>query len=291
MAKTANDAFDQFNKNLIPSKSERDKASSHRQTIYDKLNTEFGLHRMFQSGSFKHGTGISGHSDVDYFASLKSDRPSSSDTILDSVRTKLQARFPSTNVHVSRPAVVLEFGQGYERVEIISAYTQGSINEAKDVKFKIPSVVPGDWLESTPEAHLTYVNGSDLKAPNGSTKNLTRLIKAWKYYCNVPISSFYLEMRAASYMRTQESYVPWWDIYLLLKRLDDNQLAAMNDPTGNTGRIYACSTTHKAEEALSKLSTALIRAEKAKDYLKGGYTEEAFAEWDKLFGGKFPAFY
>ncbi len=65
----------------------------------------------------------------------------------------------------------------------------------------------------------------------------------------------------------------------------------MNDPTGNTGRIYACSTTPKADEALSKLSSALGRAEKAKDYLEAGYTEEAFAEWDKLFGGKFPAFY
>lgn len=291
MAKTANDAFTQFNLKLIPSKLEREKASSHRQTIYDKLDSEFGLYRMFQSGSFKHGTGISGYSDVDYFVSLKPDQPNSSDTILNSVRVKLQERFPLTDIHVSRPAVVLEFGQGYERVEIIPAYTQGFTNDAKDVKFRIPSVVSGEWLESTPEAHLKYVNSSDIKVPNGSTKNLTRLIKAWKYYCNVPVSSFYLEMRAASYMRTQESYIPWWDIYLLLKRLDDNKLAAMNDPTGNTGRIYACSTTPKAEEALSKLSSALARAEKAKDYLEAGYTEEAFAEWDKLFNGKFPAFY
>lgn len=291
MANTASDGFDQFNRKLIPSEIERAKASSHRQTIYDKLDNEFGLYRMFQSGSFKHGTGISGHSDVDYFASFKTDRPTSSDTILDSVKAKLQERFPTTFVHISRPAVVLEFGQGYERVEIIPAYSQGAITDSSNVRFKIPSVVPGSWIESTPESHLTYVNGSDLQVANGSTKRLTRLVKAWKYYCNVPISSFYLEMRAASYMREQTTYYPWLDIFYLLKRLKDNQLAAMNDPTGYTGRIYACSTAPKAEEALSKLSTALIRAEKAMNHQTAGQTKDAFDEWDKLFGGKFPAFY
>ena len=289
MAKTAPEAFETFNSNLIPSDTERDKAASHRQTIYDKLSAEYGLYKMFQSGSFAHGTGIAGHSDVDYFVSLKTDRPSSSDTILSSVRNTLQERFPTTDIHVSRPAVVLEFGQGYERVEVIPAYAYNEVDDG--MKYKIPSVVPTEWMESTPKAHLKYVNGSDINVPAGSTKRLIRLAKAWKYYCNVPISSFYLEMRAAAYMREQQSYIPWLDIYYFLKRLDNGKLAAMNDPTGSTGRIYACSTTPKAEEALSKLSSALGRAEKAKDYLEAGYTRDAFDEWDKLFNGKFPAFY
>ncbi|HWZ65388.1 MAG TPA: nucleotidyltransferase [Patescibacteria group bacterium] len=289
MARTAEEAFRLFNTWLIPSDSERDKAASHRQTIYDKLDARYGLYRMFQSGSFKHGTGISGHSDVDYFASLKSVRPEHSYSILNSVRDTLQERFPSTYIHVSRPAVVLEFGQGYERVEIIPAYAVGSVGDTDNMKFKIPGVLE-EWLESTPEAHLAYVNSSDINVPSGSTKNLTRLVKAWKCYRDVPISSFYLEMRAAAYMRVQKSYIPWLDLYYLLKSLSDSGLVAMNDPTGNTGRIYPCSSDAKHADAVSRLSTALTRAEHAKDYLAGGYISLAFDEWDKLFNGKFPAY-
>lgn len=289
MASTAEQAFREFNSKVAPTGTERDKAASHRQAIYDKLDGKYGLYRMFQSGSFKHGTGISGHSDVDYFVSLKSNRPEHSYGILNSVRDTLKERFPNTYIHVSRPAVVLEFGKGYERVEIIPAYAVGNVGDTKNMKFKIPGVLE-EWLQSTPEAHLAYVSSSDLNVPAGSTKRLTRLIKAWKYYRNVPISSFYLEMRAAAYMRQQESYIPWLDLYYLLKQLKGNSLAAMNDPTGNTGRINACSTDANLTDALSKLDTALTRAENAKDYKDAGNLSAAFDEWDKLFNYQFPSY-
>jgi hypothetical protein len=289
MAKSAEEGFRVFNTWLVPSDNERAKASSHRQTILDKLEATYGVYRMFQSGSFKHGTGISGHSDVDYFVSLETDRPSFSTSILSSVRDTLKERFPSTYIHVSRPAVVLEFGQGYERVEIIPAYAYSKVGDKEQMKYKIPGVLE-EWLESTPEAHLDYVNASDINVPAGSTKKLTRLIKAWKYYRNVPISSFYLEMRAAAYMRQQESYIPWLDLYYLLKQLKTNGLAAMNDPTGSTGRINACSSDANLTDALSKLDTALTRAENAKDY-KDTNLSAAFDEWNKLFNSEFPSYY
>lgn len=289
MASTAEEAFRVFNTWLTPGNAEREKAASHRQAIYDKLDNKYGLYRMFQSGSFKHGTGISGHSDVDYFASLKTNRPEYSYSILNSVRDTLKERFPNTDIHTSRPAVVLEFGQGYERVEIIPAYAIGKVAGSNNMKFKIPGMLE-EWLQSTPEAHLAYVNSSDVNVPSGSTKNLTRLVKAWKYYRSVPISSFYLEMRAAAYMREQTSYIPWLDLYYLLKWLSDNNLAAMNDPTGNTGRINPCSSDANHEDAMSKLNTALTRAGNAKSYKEAGNLRAAFDEWDKLFNYKFPAY-
>jgi hypothetical protein len=289
MTTTAVEGFRTFNSWLIPSDAERAKAASHRQTIYDKLDAKYGVYRMFQSGSFRHGTGITGHSDVDYFVSLQAERPSLSSSILSSVRETLQSRFTTTYIHVSRPAVVLEFGNGYERVEIIPAYATGKVGDTDNMKYKIPGVTT-EWLESTPEAHLAYVNASDVKVPDSSTKKLIRLVKAWKYYRNVPISSFYLEMRAAAYMREQESYIPWLDLYYLLKRLSDSGLAAMNDPTGNTGRINACSSQATYDDAISKLSTALGRAKNAMDYKDVGYMSLAFDEWNKLFNYKFPSY-
>ncbi|SHH31493.1 hypothetical protein SAMN05443575_3693 [Jatrophihabitans endophyticus] len=289
MARTAAEGFETFLGRLTPSESEREKASSHRASIYAKLDDRFGLYRMFESGSFKHGTGVSGKSDVDFFVSLKTSRPSLASSTLTSVKNALQDRFPSTYIHTSRPGVVLEFGGGYERVEVIPAYAQEKLSDGS-MRFKIPGVT-SEWLDSTPEAHFGYVNDSNSLPRRGAAKSLARLAKAWKYYRNVPISSFYLEMRAASYMRAQ-TYLDWpLDLYYFLNSLQSHELAAMNDPTGNTGRIEPCSSTTNKIDAKSKLDTAVNRALRAKDYYKDGRIRDAFDAWDLLFNGNFPAYY
>lgn len=290
MAKTATEGFAQFLSKLTPTDAERSATSSHRSAIYDKLNANYTLFRMFESGSFSHGTGVHNHSDVDYFVSLNQTLPSSSSTILSSIRDTLAARFPSTWVHVSRPAVVLEFGSGYERVEVIPAYANEKAN-GTEMRFRIPGINDG-WMWSTPEAHSAYV--SKINGRSGiyrGAKSLARMVKSWKYERNVPISSFYLEMRAAAYMDSQTS-ISWpHDIAYFFRRLWEHQLAAMNDPTGSTGRIEPCSSEAKKSDALSKLGTAVVRAEKALEYYQAGKTSEAFDQWRLLWNYEFPSFY
>lgn len=274
---------------ITPSEAERAKAASHRASIYSKLDDKFGLFRMFESGSFKHGTGVSGYSDVDYVASLKPDRPNLSSSTLAAVRDALKVRFPNTYIHVSRPAVVLDFGQGYERVEVIPAYVKSKLADG-NMKFNIPGILE-QWLESSPETHLAYVNACNSKDDvKGGAKQLARLAKAWKYYRDVPISSFYLEMRAAAYMATQSSVIYPLDVCYFLNSLQRSELAAMNDPTGSTGRIQPCSSDANLTIAQSRLDTAVTRASKAVQYNKDGKTAAAFEQWDLLFNGRFPAY-
>ncbi len=288
MAKTANEGFDTFLRRITPSDTERAKAAAHRSGIEAKLEAKFGLYRLFESGSFRHGTGVSGHSDVDLFASLKSSKPVYGSSALSAVRDALKERYPSTYIHVAKPAVVLDFGAGYERVEVIPAYLLQKVGD--HMKYNIPGVT-ANWMQSTPEAHLDYVNESNTMSAKGKAKALARLIKAWKYYRNVPVSSFYLEMRAASYTRHQSSVVYWMDLCLLLEELQQIELASMNDPTGTTGRIHAYSSEPLKHDALSKLNTAVIRARKAYDAAAKGNLKTAFEQWDLLFDGHFPAYY
>lgn len=288
MAKTAAEGFNTFLGWITPSDIERSKASTHRGEIEAKLEAKFGLYRMFESGSFRHGTGVSGNSDVDLFASLKSIKPMYGSSALSAVRDALKDRFPSTYIHVATPAVVLDFGGGYERVEVIPAYLLESVGD--HIKYSIPGVT-SEWMQSTPEAHLAYVNESNTIPTTGKAKALARLMKAWKYYRNVPISSFYLEMRAASYMRRQSTVVYWMDLYMLLKELQDIALASMNDPTGTTGRINAYSSDALKHDALSKLDRAVIRARRAYDAAAEGDLKTAFEQWDLLFNGQFPSYY
>ena len=291
MGKTAAEGFDQFISRLTPTDAERAATSSHRAAILAKLQANYTLHRMFESGSFSHGTGVHGHSDVDYFVSLNQARPEHSFAILNSFRTTLLDQFPSTTIYVSRPAVVLEFGSGYERVEVIPAYANEKAN-GKDMRFRIPAVIDGEWMWSTPEAHSAYVTTINSRAGiYRGAKSLARMAKSWKYERNVPISSFYLEMRAAAYMGSQTS-ISWpHDVAVFFRSLWTHQLAAMNDPTGNSGRIEPCSSAAKKTDALSKLGTAVVRAEKALEHYKAGHTADAFAHWNLLWDGEFPSYY
>jgi hypothetical protein len=144
-------------------------------------------------------------------------------------------------------------------------------------------------MTSAPEEHLDYVNEINTTAGiTGATKKLSRLIKAWKYYNNVPVSSFYLEMRAAQYMATQTSFIAVHDICYLLEHLEAIGLAAMNDPKQAAGRFHPCSSTGKLTDALSKLRTGATRARKALDAHAADQPDTAFAYLDLLFGGHFP---
>lgn len=290
MAKTVPEAFNAYLTRLTPSATERSKASSHRSSIESKLEDKFGLYRMYESGSWKHGTGISGKSDVDYFISLKSSKPVLGSSALEAVKNAMQERFPSTYIHVSRPGVVLEFGGGYERVELIPAYPDVKLDNGA-MRYDIPGVTT-EWMESAPEAHLAYVNACNNKqAVKGGAKELARLVKAWKYQRNVPISSFYLEMRAAQYMNSESSISYGIDLKRLFESLLGNSLADMNDPTGSTGRIQPCSSDANYKDALSKLQTATTRARNAVETNAAGKVGEAFAWWDLVFDGAFPAYY
>jgi hypothetical protein len=289
MAKSVTEAFSIYLSRITPSDANRAKASSHRESIKSKLESKFGLWRMYESGSWRHGTGVSGHSDVDYFISLKTDKPIYGSTILGQVKDAMQERFPSTYIHVQRPAVVLEFGGGYERVELIPAFPDMKLDNGA-MRYDIPGVAD-EWIESAPEAHLKYVNDANNRAvvKNGA-KHLARLAKSWKYECNVPISSFYLEMRAAQYMNGESSVIYDIDLKRFFSGLLDHELADMNDPTGSTGRIKPCSSTANHSDATSKLRTAVTRADKAVAARESD-PKSALGWWDYVFGGNFPGYY
>lgn len=289
MARSVNDGFEVFLQRLVPTQAQRDAGASHRATVKAALEARLSVRRFFETGSFSHGTGVRGYSDIDALVSLGHDRPGSSYTALNWVKDALSTRFPLTSVVIRRPAVVVRFGGGYETWEVIPGFLT-SRGGKDQLVYDIPGPTPeANWIDAAPREHLTYVNEANAKPKKGDAKKLSRLIKAWKYYCNVPISSFYLEMRCAQHMKAQRAYIHVWDVCLLLENLYNNQLAAMNDPKGASGRISACSSESTRKDALSKLHTAAARARKALDASRADDPATAFYYLDLLFNGHFPA--
>lgn len=285
MVYTVDDGFKTVLGWISPSEVETTKASAHRASIEACLKSNFGMTSFFRAGSFGHGTSVSGYSDVDYFSVVPAaNLNANSSTTLTQFKTALAQRFPNTGVYVDSPAVVVPFGTGAsEKHEITPAYL---IDSTKAYKiYGIPNRA-GGWMVSSPTGLNAYTNVQNDRL-NKRAKHLVRLIKLWNYQCQAGIRSVYIEMRVAEYLSGETSILYHMDVHRALKHLQNKGLAAMQDPLGLSGYIYPCTDAVKPT-ALSRLSTAVTRAEKA--YLSGsaGKVQGAVEWWGKLFNGYFP---
>jgi hypothetical protein len=289
MPRTIGEGFRDFLGKLTPSGSESEAARSHRASIETRLKTDFGLRRFVRIGSFGNGTSISGYSDVDYLASLARDQLTANSTYsLGKVRDSLDERFPNTGVRVSCPAVVVPFGTTKaESTEIVPA---DYIKDQNGHHVYDIADCAGEWMHASPDAHKAYVANIDDKL-GGKVKPLIRFIKAWKCYRDVPIMSFYLELRVAKYAAEEKLIIYEYDVRNVFKLLWDAGLASIQDPMGISGYIPACSSDAKREDALSKLETAYSRAQKARDESAKDNIAEAFEYWRLLYNYEFPTYY
>ncbi|MEA5429448.1 hypothetical protein [Arcicella lustrica] len=90
-------------------------------------------------------------------------------------------------------------------MEIIPCYFYGLSNTplSQFESFRIPDG-KGNWYTSSPKAHNVYVENQNKKFGR-ELKSLIRLIKSWKYYNNVSIQSFYLELSATKYLKKEKN--------------------------------------------------------------------------------------
>ena len=288
MARTVDQAFEILVRRLTPSGTESAAAATHRATIRACLHSNFGMTALFRSGSYGHGTSISNYSDIDYFAVIPAGNLSKdSDYTLQKMKAALARRFPKTSIVVRNPAAVVPFGEKRSEVhEIIPAYYVRT-TKGHSV-YGIPNRGTG-WMAASPKAHNVHVSKGHRRLRQ-KLKPLIRLVKAWKYYRNVPIRSFYLELRVTEAMSSEKSIIYKYDVRSAFRHLLNVELRAMQDPQGISGYVYPGSEPNRVE-ALSKLDTALTRANNARVVEKRGAIQSAFEWWDKAFNGNFPAYY
>jgi hypothetical protein len=290
LAKTIDEGFRTFHSWLTPTSTETTAAKSHRSSIEACLKNNFEMTRFFRMGSFGNGTSIRGFSDVDYCASIPTKHlTQNSDSTLRKVWRVLDDRFPDTGVGIRTPVISLPFGDdGSEQTDVLPA----DYIEKDENGFRIYEIADrsGGWMRTSPDAHNAYVDYVNGKLSN-KVKSLIRFIKAWKYYKTVPMFSFYLEMFVTRYASSESAIVYSIDVKNILKQLWDNQLSGMRDPMGISGYIYPCISDAKKTESLSRIETALSRAEKARGAESDERIEDAFYWWNLLFDDEFPSFY
>jgi hypothetical protein len=291
MAKTLEQGFETFLGWLIPLNSEHDKAKSHKDSVKSCMENNFKCHTFFETGSFGNSTGVRHYSDTDYFAACPSKEVfTDSSYTLRKVKEALQKTFWKTeNIEVKTPAVQIPFGTySSETLEVTPCTFNGLVSTPVGEKASYDIAdFNGGWIKSSPPAHKAYVKREDERL-KGKLKPLIQLVKAWKFYNNVPITSFYLELRVTKYAEGEKSIVYDIDLKRIMTHLNSIDLASIQDPMGISGLVPACSTDAKKQDASSKLSTGLSRAEKAYEYRESDL-DKCFYWWDMFFNNKFPA--
>jgi len=290
MSKTIAQGFDQLLIKLQPTNNEHLKSVSHKSSVSRCLVNNWAKTKLFETGSFGNGTGVRHYSDTDYFAICPEDAfYSNSATTLRYIKETLQDTFTQTLIEVKTPAVRISFGvHASEILEITPACYHQLIETpgGKRRSYFIPDY-EGSWMVSCPSAHNAYVDKQN-KRLDGKLKPLIRLIKAWKFYNNIPITSFYLELRVTKYAEGRTSIVYDLDVKNILKLLHDNQLARLQDPMGFSGYVWPCKTEAQRRAALSKLATGYGRAINACE-CRIARPDLAFDWWQKFYAYEFPA--
>lgn len=291
MAKTLDEGFETFISWLEPLQSEHNVGTSHRESVKSCMDTNFKCYSLFETGSFGNGTGVRHYSDTDYFAICPgSEFYTNSSTTLTEVKTSLSNTFSRTpGIVIKKPAVRIPFGSyASERLELTPAYSNGDVATPVGNKrsYNIPDY-DGGWMQSSPGAHIDYVNRED-KRLGGKLKPLIQMVKAWKFYNQIPIYSFYLELRVTKYAEGENCIVYDIDLKNIFKFLDENSLPSIQDPMGISGLIRACKTDIKKAGALSKISTAASRSKKAYE-AKDKDLNDTFYYYNLLFNDRFPS--
>ena len=291
MSKTLEQGFNTFISRLIPLGTEHDKAASHKDSVFGCLESNHNCKNMFEIGSFGAGTGVRHYSDSDYFTVFPTeDLKQNSSGSLRLIKESLQRTFPRTEgIAVTTPAIKIPFGEyASETMEITPCDKFGTIQTIFG-KFNQYQIADGEGglKNSSPSAHNAYVNHHNNRL-NGKLKPLIQLVKAWKYYNSVPISSFYLELRTTKYAETQNTIIYDTDLYNIIKFFAIEKLPAINDPLGITGRIVACNSDTQRETSLNKVHADFLRAEDAFKFRESDL-DKCFDRWNIFFNHKFPA--
>ncbi|MBS7565324.1 hypothetical protein KHS38_13000 [Mucilaginibacter sp. Bleaf8] len=291
MPKTVAQAFQLFLSTLHPTSGEHLKGISHRGSVTKCLENNWARTKLFETGSFGNGTGVRHFSDTDYFAICPEEAfYDNSATTLRYMKETLQRTFTQTVIEVRTSGVRISFGRHASEILEITPACYDRLVSTRDVKrrsYFIPDY-EGGWMVSCPSAHNAYVEKQN-KRLGGKLKPLIRLVKAWKFYNNVPITSFYLELRVTKYAEKRSAIVYDIDIRNIFKLLCEQELPRLQDPMGFSGYVWPCKTDPKWQSAYSKLTTGFSRAIHACQY-RTSRPDVAIAYWQKFFNGDFPAY-
>lgn len=233
-------------------------------------------------GSFGKNTAIRPPSDVDVIFLLPQSEKERYDKrsgngqsqLLQDVKNLLLKTYPLTDIKGDGPVVMINFDS--YKIEVTPSFKSFwgySVPLTRD---------DGNWENINPIREKEEIIKSNERS-KGNTRNLIKMIKKWKNYCNVPLKSFYIELLVIDFLEENEQYYYGFHAYdMLLYEFFKFLLGSKNKIKILPGIInfinYGDTWESKAKTACKNARNAWLSDSKedAIDYLR------------KIFGYNFP---
>lgn len=233
-------------------------------------------------GSFGKDTAIRPPSDVDVIFELPRSEKERYDNrsgngqsqLLQDVKNVLMETYPLTDIKGDGPVVVVDFST--YKVEV-----NPSIKE--DSMYLVPLTINGGkWEQINPIKEKDVIDESD-KRSCGNTRNIIKMIKKWRDYCNVSIKSFYIEILVVDFLKETEHYDYGFFSYpMLIYEFFEYMLKQKNKINFIPGTF---NIINYGDEWESKAETA---CKNAKNAWLNGSEDESIDYLRKILGYDFP---
>ena len=198
--------------------------------------------------------------------------------LLQEMRDVLGQTYSATNIRGDGQVNVIPFNT--YKIEVAAAFPREGggflICDTND---------GGRYKHVDPIAEIAALDAADRRF-NGNVRKLTRILKQWQRYCNVPIKSFQLEALVVEMLaqKTYGAYDEFWFDWLI-RDFFAHMISRANGwfimPV--TGEVILL-----GDEWLSRAQSAYARALKACDYERDNCGTLAGEEWQKIFGTEIP---
>ncbi|MDV7143518.1 hypothetical protein R3X27_12590 [Tropicimonas sp. TH_r6] len=283
--------FAALQKDLALQQDEIDDGVTKLHGVVKSLNRHFfeesTLDHSFLVGSWRKNTAIRPPSDIDVFFLPSLDVFHQFNTrvgnkqsqLLQHVRDALNVTYPQTRIRGDGQVVVVGFNS--IDIEVIPAFpSQGGGYLTCDTNGG------GRWKRVEPDAEISELDRVDASF-NGNVRKLTRILKQWKHYCNVPIKSFHIEQLVSEALAKLD--YGWRDEFWFDWLVRD-VFAHMYGRAG--GGFFMAGSTYEwiamSDRWQSKALSAYERASNACDYERQNMNVSAGDEWQKIFGKTIP---
>ena len=282
--RTVDDGFLEFAASLSPKYTESAAAEANLTAIERCLKSEFDMRYLAPYGSTGHGTHVNGCSASDCFAVIPTEKLfKDSLKSLDEVHAVLKNQFPDASIADGRPVIIIPFGEKLsERHHIVPAFVQPSEGEFDIYAVPAPR---GRWVRISPGAHSAWLNALD-RDLNSNLKPFVRMVKAWSYFNDQPIWSYYLELCVADFFKNDAAIIYSVDLNSFFNYLSGRRLAAFEGAAGCSEPVYGTSIAGK-ERAQKAIAEAVEFSNNARTCEVRGQVADAFYWWRKMFEWRF----
>lgn len=282
--------FTTFLSNLDLTQNQRDDAVTKINHVAKSLHAEYyqstyNPGNVIIVGSYGKGTAIRPPSDIDMLYLLPVSEyhrinqilGNGQSQLLQEVKRALAHTFSRTDLSADGQVVKVPFSSF--AVEVVPAFLCNG-----GTYLTCHTAEGGSWRASNPQEEYRAIDDLNFVFGNKAT-HLTKMLKAWKRTCNVPLKSIALEIVTCSFVRQwpyNQQSIFWYDWMVR------DFFAFLWQCRNRTVKIPGIQETIRlGDQWVSRCETAYSRAVKACEYEFQDLGVLAEYEWKKIFGDQY----